>query len=115
MQQSEPMVPVLRELTNTLQSGHSVWMVGNMSATRPNPLPPDQPLTWYGPYVMYWSAQVSAVLLDHALHEDILDIPTGGPVCCLENLPLIRFEGYKSGPDLPTAGRTRHNHIESVN
>jgi hypothetical protein len=99
MKQSEPMVPVLREITNTLHSGHSVWLVGSMSATRPNPSPPNQPAAWYGTYVLYWNAQVSALLLDHALHEDILDPPTGGPVCCLENLPLIRFSGYTSPAD----------------
>lgn len=99
MNQQEPMIPVLREMTNTLHEGHNVWLVGNMSAQHPDPPPPGQP--WFGTYVIYWSAQVSATLLNHALQEQVLEIPAGGPVCCLENLPVIRFAGYKSGTDGP--------------
>jgi hypothetical protein len=105
MQQLEPMVPVLRAITNSLQSGHRVWVVGELPASHPNPVPPNQPVTAYGRYVTYWSAQVSEMLLDHALHKENLNVLTGGPVCFLENPPLIRFAGYKPGPDLPTAAR----------
>jgi hypothetical protein len=99
MNQLEPMVPVLREITNTLHGGHSVWLLGNMSTMRPDPPPLGQP--WFGTYYYYWSAQVSDTLLNHALQEQVLEIPAGGPVCCLENLPVIRFAGYKPKADGP--------------
>jgi hypothetical protein len=37
--------------------------------------------------------------LGHALQAQVIKIPVDGPVCRLENLPLIRFSGYKSGAD----------------
>jgi hypothetical protein len=98
MHERDPMSWVLCEMANTLKSGHNVWMVGNMSTMRPDP-PPDQPVKWYGTYAYFWNAQVTDLLLNHALGEQVLDIPAGGPVCCLENLPLIRFSGYKAGAD----------------
>jgi len=94
MNKLDPMAPVLREITNTLQSGHSVWLVGNMSAMRPNQPPSGK---WVGTYENYWRAQITAVLLGHALRERVLELPMDGPVCFLENLPLIWFAGYKSG------------------
>jgi hypothetical protein len=107
MNQLEPMVPVLQEITNTLHSGHSVWVVGvwlagpggSTSAVRPNPPSPGRPLGWFGTYATYWNAQMTAVLLGHALREQVVEIPVDGPVSHLENLPLIRFSGYKPGAD----------------
>jgi hypothetical protein len=96
MNQPNAMAPVLREISRTLQGGHCVWLVGNMSAQRPVPPPANQPAKWFGTYAVYWNAQISSLLLDHARQEQVLDIPTGGTVCCLENLPVIRFAGYKS-------------------
>ena len=99
MNQPEPMVPVLREITNTLQAGHNVWLVGiggGKSAARPKPPLPGQPLEWFGTYATYWNAQVVSVLLDHTQQAQILKIPVDGPVCGLEDLSLIRFIGYKS-------------------
>lgn len=96
MNQPDAMFPVLSEMTNTLQSGHSIWLVGNMSALRPVPPGPGQPVHWSGTYINFWSAQVSTLLLRHAVQEQVLDIPAGGPVSCLENLPVIRFAGYKA-------------------
>jgi hypothetical protein len=102
MNQPDAMVPVLREITNTLRSGNSVWLVGNMTALPSDQPRADQPLKWFGTYYSHWSWQVTDLLLGHALQEQVLDIPAGAPVCCLENLPLIRFSGYKPEAQEPT-------------
>jgi hypothetical protein len=102
MNQLEPMIPVLQAITNTLHSGHNVWlagMVGSTSAVRPNPPSSGQPPQWFVAYAIYWNAQMTAVLLGHALQAQVIKIPVDEPVCYLENLPLIRFSGYKSGAD----------------
>ena len=35
------------------------------------------------------------LLQDHALREGVMEIPVNGPVNLLENLPVLRFSGYK--------------------
>lgn len=95
MNQPEPMVPVLSDILRTLRDGHCIWLVGNIPVMRPDPRS-GQPARWFGAYLSYWNGQVSSVLLDHALHEAVLNIPAGEPVCYLENLRLIQFTGYKS-------------------
>ena len=45
MNQPDPMAPVLREITNTLRSGNSVWIVGDMAVVPPKQLPPPAPQT----------------------------------------------------------------------
>jgi hypothetical protein len=96
LNERDPMAPALREITDTLRSSNSVWMVGNMSLMRPNQPPPSgHPIKWWLTYFNYWSAQVTVQLQDHALQEQVLEIPVDGPVSGLENLPVARFSGYK--------------------
>jgi hypothetical protein len=97
MNQPNPMAPVLREITSTLRSGNSVWIVGDMAVVPAKQLSPPAPQTqWWLPHLNYWSAQVMLLLQDHALQKRILAIPVNGPVNILENLPVARFSGYKS-------------------
>jgi hypothetical protein len=97
LNQPDPMAPVLQEITDTLRSGNSVWLVGNMSMMPPQRPPPSLglPVKWWVSYLNYWSAQVMAHLLGHALQGQFLKIPTSGPVNYLENLPVTHFSGYK--------------------
>jgi hypothetical protein len=98
LNQRDPMAPVLREITSTLRKGKSIWLVGEVTFIFPKPLPPPPslPSKWgLGKCWKYWSAQVTTHLLEHALQEQVLQIPVGGPVCCLENLPIARFSGYR--------------------
>ena len=105
MNQRNPMAPVLREITSTLRSGNSVWVVGHMTVPKPNqlsplPLPPGLPTKWWlQPYLDYWSAQVMENLREHAPQEHFIEIPVNGPVSHLENLPVTRFSGYKPDAD----------------
>ena len=96
LKQPDPMAPVLREITTTLRSGNSVWIVGNMALMPRKQLPPPAPQTheWL-PYLNYWNARVMVLLQDHASQEKVLEIPMNGPVNFLENLSVLRFSGYK--------------------
>src|SRR5438552_2320378 len=80
MNQPEAMAPVLRAITNTLTSGHHVWVVGSMPIARskdappgPTPLPPRPPEMptrwWVGSYLYWWNQQATTLLLDHAQQE----------------------------------------------
>ncbi len=93
MNQPEAMLPVLNEVAKTLQSGHNVWLVGRLSAASPVPPDANQPKQ-LGTYVGFWTAQLSTLLLNHAAQEQVVPLPAG-PVCWAENLPLLRFSGYK--------------------
>jgi hypothetical protein len=97
MNQPDAMVSVLTGVTNTLRSGHSVWLVGNMIGLPPDPPPTNQAVKWAGTYYIYWNEQLSSVLLQRARQEQVVEMPVDMPICCLENLPLVRFSGYKSG------------------
>ena len=75
MNQPEAMAPVLREITSTLRSGHSVWLVGSVTGLASEghlpPLPPPPPpglstRWWLGSYLYCWNTQVARSLLDQA-------------------------------------------------
>gem|GEM_PF-649048 len=101
MNQPDPMAPVLREITGTLQRSNNVWIVGTMAVEHPRQLPsPLAPQTaWCLPHMYYWGEQVMVLLQNHALQERVLEIPVSGPVSHLENLPVVQFCGYKSDGD----------------
>ena len=100
MDQPVGMAPVLREITNTLHGGHSVWVVGSRATLRPKlPSPSVPPGKLWSLYLNYWSVQLAICLQDLALQEQVLEIPAAGPVCHLENLPVQRFSGYKPSVD----------------
>jgi len=100
LNQPDPMAPLLREIADTLRGSNSVWLVGNMSVAYPKPSPsPGQPIKWCGPYVHYWGAQFTALLLGQAQQGHAINIPVNGPVNQLENLPLLQFSGYKANAD----------------
>lgn len=93
------MAPVLSEITSTLRASNTVWMVGPLFPYRPEqvaPSPTNLPAGQWVPHVIYWNTQVGTLLRDHALQTQNLELPAGQPVSRLENLPIQRFQGYKS-------------------
>ena len=98
----DPMAPVLDSITKTLESNHSVWVVGSMRLVRlksPLRAPPPSELPtgwWLGTYLSLWNAEVSAQLFDHARLGQVVQLAETGPVSYFENVSLIRFSGYRS-------------------
>ena len=110
MNQPEAMTPALRAVTNTLTSGHEVWLVGSIPVARwkdappgPTPLPPrptKMPTGWWaGSYSSWWNQQVTTLLLDHAQQEKEEIIAAPEPVNHFEDVSVVRFAGYKPGPE----------------
>jgi len=102
----DAMVPVLREITGTLRSSNSVWLVGSIPFTRPpkppsapTPLPPLPPKLqtrwWLGSYLEWWNQQVATQLFEYSLQDQPQEIPVRGPVNLLENVSVVRFSGYR--------------------
>jgi hypothetical protein len=110
MNEPKAMTPVLRAITNTLISGHHVWLVGSIPIARwqdapagPTPLPPrpsEMPTRWWmGSYLSWWNQQVTTLLLDHAQQENVEEIAAPGPVNHFEDVSVARFTGYKHGTE----------------
>jgi hypothetical protein len=110
MNQPEAMTPVLRAISNTLTSGHRVWLVGSIPIARsqdappgPTPLPPRPPEMptgwWLGSYLYWWNQQVTTLMLDHAEQEKTETIAAPGPVNHFEDVSVVRFTGYKPGTE----------------
>ncbi len=110
MNQPEAMTPVLRAITNTLTSGHHVWLVGSIPIERSKdappgatPLPPqpsEMPTRWWmGSYLYWWNQQVTTLLLDHAQQEKAETIAAPGPVNHFEDVSVVRFTGYEPGTE----------------
>jgi len=104
MNRPEAMTPVLHAITNTLASGHDVWLVGSIPIARssgPTPLPPrpsEMPTGWWvGSYLYWWNLQVTTLLLDHAQQGNAETIAAPGPVNHFEDVSVVRFTGYKPG------------------
>jgi hypothetical protein len=110
MSEPEAMTPVLLAITDTLTSGHHVWLVGSIPIARwedappgPTPLPPrpsEMPTRWWmGSYLSWWNQQVTTLLLDHAQQEKAQAIAAPGPVNHFEYVSVVRFTGYKPGTE----------------
>jgi hypothetical protein len=110
MNQPEAMTPVLRAITNTLTTGHRVWVVGSIPIARwsdappgrtpPPPLPSEMPTRWWlGSYLSWWNQQITTLLLDHAQQEKAEAIAAPGPVNHFEDVSVVRFTGYKPGAE----------------
>ena len=108
MNQPEAMSPVLTAISNTLTTGHQVWLVGSSSIERspeappgPIPLPPlpsEMPTRWWGgSYSYWWNQQLATFLLDHAEKGSAETIAAPGPVSHFEDVSVMRFTGYKPG------------------
>jgi len=110
MSQPETMARVLDAITNTLASGHNVWLLGSIPIARwkdappgPTPLPPrpsEMPTRWwFGSYLSWWNQQVTTLLLDRAQQGKAETIAAPGPVNHLEDVLVVRFTGYNSGAE----------------
>jgi hypothetical protein len=110
MSHPDAMVPVLREITDTLRVGNSVWLVQSIPllrpqvlSSKPTPLPPLPPKMstkwWLGSYLYWWNLQAATLLFEHASQEQAQTIPAPGAVNSLEDVSVVRFSGYNPGAE----------------
>ncbi|MGD0350234.1 MAG: hypothetical protein ABSB84_07980 [Verrucomicrobiota bacterium] len=96
--------PVYDGIAATLQSGHRVWVVGNMQIPEPGtPLPgdlPPPPLKHSGwsdlPYSGRWAAQAAGFLENHSLQFERVDHETNANVNYYESLQLFEASGWRN-------------------
>ena len=96
--------PVFDKITATLQSGHRVWVVGNLEIPETGtPLPgdlPPPPLSGSGwsdlPYSSRWTAQAAGFLANHSLQFARVDQETNANVNPYEDLQLFEASGWRN-------------------
>jgi hypothetical protein len=108
--------PVLDRVRATLQSGHRVWIAGQILTPPPDaPMPADPPLAPHGPsgwldwpYYVAWGQQLGWYLQNHAAeHSEYATGPTHTvPVSQFEHLKLLTFYGWKT--NAPGTGDQSH-------
>ena len=103
MSDTNSLAPVLKKISATLQSGHRVWVVGNLppmedNAAEPMSLPPP-PLEGYGysdlPYLTSWAMRTEYFLNHHTTRFGSLPVTPAGTINFQENLQLFMAEGWR--------------------
>lgn len=102
MMAANPIEDVRDAVTNTLQSGGRVWMVGHVYAAGPGeivPLLPPAPHSPFGwsevEYEASWVQQIVLHLQQHARHWGTVRFKTPRRISDLENVTLFMAEGWK--------------------
>jgi len=104
MQTPNALQPIFEKIAATLQSGHCVWVAGNVQipasgTPAPGDLPPP-PLKDYGwsdlPYSGRWESQATVFLENHSVQFERVDHETNANVNFYENLQLFRASGWKN-------------------
>jgi len=101
MTETEPLHDVMQRLSETLESGHCVWVLGNIPfplEAAPTRLPPAPaaPTGWQEfPYARQWQAEAGYFLRVHALRiESVLPPLSMEQADDYENLPLTVVSGW---------------------
>lgn len=102
MMENEPIKPVLQKMTQTLQNGHRVWLVGGLRFLRPGEIPrvlspaPHSPYGWSeGAYQSSWSDMAAFALQTYGHTLEMISIPCDDPVSEFENLSLMVVQGKR--------------------
>jgi len=104
MQNPDTMAPVLAKISATLQSGGTVWVVGELAATKgtneqawPGP-PPLRRTGWAeAPYFIFWNVQAGDCLLrSPGVRVEMVDPGTNADVNPFECLPLFKVTTGKT-------------------
>jgi hypothetical protein len=101
MMEPDAIAPVLQRIAKTLQTGHRVWVVGDLAwvpqGEQPLVLPPaPHPITGLqeGPYTLSWSSQAAYFLQSHLGRIQLVTPKTNGAVNRFENPPLLVIDGW---------------------
>ena len=99
---SAAMAPVFARMTDTMKSGHRIWIVGSLPAPTPGVVPTDPPPApmsdegWHcGAYFHIWGQEVAAFLENHATAGRIAMGLSGGTVSFFEDVPVTEPSGWK--------------------
>jgi hypothetical protein len=100
MQSADPLADIRAAMSETLQSGNRVWLVGGAQLTKQgepfllSPAP-DPKYGWdSGMYDYSWATQLGAFLQQHVVDGEIVLSPMKG-VNSNENVPLLIARGWK--------------------
>ncbi|HEU6448002.1 MAG TPA: hypothetical protein VFV23_06160 [Verrucomicrobiae bacterium] len=104
IQNTNAIQPVLKQIIETLQGGHRVWLLAGAglvdvpsAGTSPLPDLPPAPLKNSGwseaPYTMVWNSQIAQLLADHAVRFGPVDNPAAG-LPFIEDTELFLAEGW---------------------
>ena len=106
MASPEPLIPLYGAIQSALESGHRVWLVGDLPFLRAGELPPVFPPApalstgWKDlPYAIAWALQAGYFVQTHAESLAGVGIPVDRPVSELERVRLLVAEGWREpGP-----------------
>ena len=104
MEPTETMAPVFARMSETMKSGHNVWIVGSLpppdAGVRPVDLPPAPAAGGWncGPYLHVWGQEVAQFLEDHATRGRIAQGLSNGKVNFFEDVPVTVPSGWKEAP-----------------
>ena len=107
MAQPDPLRPLFDAMTETLQRGGRVWLVGPRNLPEPGQpfqVPPpawtDAAGRWHpGPSYADWALQTNEFLVRHVTLGALVGIPSREIVSEYENVPLGWFSGWQEGDD----------------
>jgi hypothetical protein len=102
MASADPIEPVLSEISRTLKSGNSVWVVGwieILPESNLSPLLPPAPGSPFGwswiTYSASWEKQFVHLIQSHSRQSSILPPATDKPVFSVENCSIVTFRGWR--------------------
>jgi hypothetical protein len=102
MMQPAPIRSILTRIDQTLQSGHTVYIVGLLIKNEETTFPPDLPRAPAGPtqwafssYLIRWTQQIAYVSQTHATKMFVLHLPCDQPLSEGENVHAIVLSGWK--------------------
>ncbi len=106
MQEEHPMEPLIEQMLKTLQTGHRVWVVGELKVapTAPPEIKPapNGPKGWVeDPYLYVWRMQAGSAIALHALKASALPKLTADRVNPNEDVAIHVFSGWKPSVTAP--------------
>lgn len=106
MMSPDPLAPVLQKMDETLQGGHTIWLIGSLDFAPPGKTPQviapghDGPNGWVGGnFYASWALQAGFLVQNHALHFERVRVPLEQVVSHYENLPLSAIHGWRGAAE----------------
>ncbi|MEI8288983.1 MAG: glycosyltransferase family 39 protein [Verrucomicrobiota bacterium] len=109
IQMVDPTRPVFQQIEAVLRSGNRVWVVGEISASRPSravsanlPPAPHGPQGWYDePYTLAWGARLGSFLAFHAASCKAVEGLSANSVNPMESMKLVEASGWRISAGSP--------------